>query len=145
MDAIAKAKNQIRVPPNLQDAFDRTVVAGMKVLFSKETNSFINEGLQQDKPLADKLSGGVIKLMQMLFEQSKGKMPGEIVIPAGIFLLLEMLDYVQQLGMEVTPEDVVDANKKTLFGLMQAFGGVSPDKVLGAFEQMQKQGMPQRA
>ncbi len=34
-------KNNIQMPPELQEAYDRVVIAGMKVMFSKESHKLI--------------------------------------------------------------------------------------------------------
>jgi len=101
------------VPPQMRDAYDKVVVAGMKFMFDKTTHKYMQEMIQTEGPIDDKLAQGVFQLMKLLMTQSKGAFPQQLVIPAGIELMMHAADYAGQTGAdEVTPELMAGAIQK---------------------------------
>ena len=138
------------VPPDLQDAYDRIVAAGMKFMFSEETHGEAMQFLQGQDPLEDKLSSGVFYLMMNMIQQANGAFPEELIIPAGIDLMLQAAEFSEGTGMEkVTPEVLANAIQKYVF-LIAEKAGVPQEKVMGGIDKLagmaqgQEQPQPQQ-
>ena len=129
-----------RVPPKLKNAFTRVVVAGMKFLFSDQTNGMVNEYLSGEGDPAKKLGEGVAGLMGTLYKESKGSMPGEIMVPAGIQLLLEASEYAERANLiQVTPQILAGAIETFMYKVM-GMAGLNPDQFDQMLDKMGGQG-----
>lgn len=138
----AKFKTPVNkvLPPDMQEPFERVVLAGKKVLYSEQMQPEIQKLMADPKPIEQKLAEGVRGLMGLLSQQSKPAMPPQIIIPAGIELLHEAADFAQQAGLaQITPEQMTDATQY-LAVLLAKGAGASDDQVMGMFSQ---QGAPQ--
>lgn len=125
-DAVQKG---IKVPPELQNVYERVVLAGMKVMFSKETHRLMLKELQRPGPLGDRLGKGVAGLMLLLFKESNQSMPPQIIFPAGIELLMQAVDFIRKSDLEkVTNADVGNAIEVLISTILEKFG-VPPEKM----------------
>ena len=89
-----QVSSQIKMPPELQEAYERVVLAGMKMLFDKNTNKLAVKQLQSmEGPLSERLGKSVAGLLAELFRQSNKTMPPQVIIPAGVELLMQAADF----------------------------------------------------
>lgn len=141
MEQFKEARDSIKVPAELQDAYDRLVLAGMKMLFDKQSSINIDEAFDRDngKDIGKKMSDGIVALMQILFKQSKG-MPAEVIIPAATNLLTQVVEYAVRAGYEVPPAVMSKATQDVIYGILQQMGGLSPAKVNAMFNQFAQKG-----
>ena len=96
-----------KVPPKYQDALKRTVLAGMKVMYDENTAEFVNAQMSQPGEPADNVGTGVFLLMLMLYKQSKNTLPVPVIAPAGVVLVCEALDFLEQSGKLKADEDML--------------------------------------
>jgi len=132
----------IKMPPDLQKAYDRTVIAGMKVMFSKESHRVMLAEIQKPGPLGDRLGKGISGLMLLLFKESNKTMPPSVMIPAGVKLLMEAVDFLRKSGLEKpTNADIASGIQLMITTLLQKFG-VAPDKLAQLLDQYSNQNIP---
>lgn len=124
------------LPKEFHEAFARVVRAGMKVIFSPETHDDVVEMLSQNQgDIGVAMGQQLASLMVMLYEKSNKTMPGEVIVPAGIYLLSEAEEFLEQVtGEEITPDITAVAMQTMIDTLMSAFG-IDPQKFYGATEQ----------
>lgn len=128
-------KNGIQIPPDMQEAYDRVVVAGMKLMFSKETHRIMLKEMQKQGPLSQRLGRGVAGLMLIMVKESNNTMPPQIIIPAGVELLMQAVDFMKKTDMaNPTNEEIGQAMQIMITTILEKFG-VDPAK----FEQMLNQ------
>ena len=131
--------SNIKMPPELQKAYDKVVIAGMKVMFSKETHRIMLKELQRGGPLADRLGKGIAGLMLLLFNESNKTMPPAVIIPAGMELMMQAVDFLRKSGLEkVTNQDIGDGMEQMISIIAQKFGA-SPDSLQKALSQFDNQ------
>ena len=124
------------VPPSMREAYAKVVNAGMKIMFDKSTHKFMQQQMAAEGPIDDKLAEGVGQLMSMLIQNSKGAFPQQLIIPAGIEMMMHAADYAAQTGQaEVTPELMASAIQKFVFALFDQ-AKVSPDMLLGGIDKI---------
>ena len=122
-DLTAKAKAQIKVPPEMKSAYERIVLAGMKVMFSQETHKMMLQELQGEGPIEQRLAKGIAGLMAILWKQSNQTMPPQLVVPAAMELLLEAIDFINESGQEEVDEQTIgEAIRLTIGAVLQQFG-----------------------
>lgn len=123
-------RSNMQIPPDLQRAYDKTVLAGMKLMFSKETHQLMLKEFEREGPLAKRLGEGVAGMLLMLFQESNRSLPPQVLIPAGTDLLVQAADFVKKSGLEkVTNKDIADGLEIMIGVLFDKFG-ISTDKVL---------------
>lgn len=128
-------QQNIKMPPELQEAYERVVIAGMKVMFSKDTHRIMLKEMQKEGPIADRLGKGVAGLMLLLFKESNQTMPPQVIIPAGIELMMQAVDFMRKTGMDkITNKDIGGAMQVLMNTIFEKFG-VDPNR----FEQMVNQ------
>lgn len=129
-----------KVPKNFQEAFTRVVKAGMRVMFSEQTHQFMVDELSQDGPLHEKIGDAIAGLMLLLFEKSNSTMPGEVIIPAGVYLLGQGADFIEKVTEEdVTPDILAGAMQVMIEKLSEKFG-INPQKLYSVAGQAAEQG-----
>jgi hypothetical protein len=120
---VEKIQSNIQLPPELQDAYERVVAAGMKVLFSKETHPMVLEQLDGPGDMATKIGEGIARVVVFLFNESNGTMPEDVIVPAGILLILKASEFINQSGLgEVSDEEVGRAMEIMISALFDGFG-----------------------
>lgn len=128
-------QQNIKMPPELQEAYERVVIAGMKVMFSKDTHRIMLKEMQKSGPMADRIGKGIAGLMLILFKESNQTMPPQVIIPAGIELLMQSVDFMRKTGMEkITNKDIAGGMQVFINTIFEKFG-VDPAK----FESMVNQ------
>lgn len=122
-------KNNIKMPPELQEAYERVVIAGMKIMFSKETHRIMLKEMQRPGSVAERLGTGIAGLMLLMVKESNNTLPPPVIIPAGMELLMQAVDFLRQTNMEkITNKDIGDAIEVMISVILQKFG-VAPDQL----------------
>ena len=88
-----------QVPPALADEYRAIVVAGLKIMYSAETDQTMERAYKQ---LQAKhydptfMAHALIKLLSNIYNESRGKMKVEAAFPALAVLMAYALDYLEQ-------------------------------------------------
>jgi len=127
------AKMVSAMPPKMKNAFERVVLAGKKILYSKETQQMVDEFLQGDLPVANKLGEGVANIVVMIDNKANGAVPKDVLIPAATVLLFDAADFLKRTGETVTSEDIGKAYELMFYGIFSAYGA-QPEQVDAAFD-----------
>lgn len=142
-----QVRKDMKLPPELQNAYERVVVAGMKMMFSKETSKYMLQQLESPGSMAEKLGNGVAELMIALFMQSNKTMPPQVIIPAGTELVVQAADFIKKSGLaEVTNRDIGDGVQIMMSQVFRQFG-IDPDQLfqkIGQFDPSQIEQMAQQ-
>jgi hypothetical protein len=136
------ADMEMRIPDHLREGWDRLMAAGMKFLFDKSTNPMVNEYLEGEGDMATKLGEGTAGMVIMITKEARGALPGELIIPGGIALMIETIKYMKKSGMyEVSAEELAGAIEIFMSKTLGQFG-VSEDQFSQTLE-MAAQDQPQ--
>jgi len=124
--------NNIKMPPELQEAYDRVVIAGMKVMFSDESHKMMLQFMDEEGPADEKLGKGIAGLMLILFKESNETIPPQVIIPAAVQLLMRAAEFAKQSGMgEISNKDIAGGIELMIAIILEKFG-VDPSQ----FKQM---------
>jgi len=130
--------NMVRVmTPTQKEAYARVLKAGMTMLYSPETRGAMNEIILDDTiPVANKLGEGVANLVVMMDNEGNGTIPKDILIPVGVSLLFELADYLFEVDIEVTEEDLSNGLEMMVYGIYLGYGfeAEQVDKMIGDVE-----------
>lgn len=131
----SKQVNQgMHLPPDLENAYQRVVVAGMKIMFSPETRDEVLKQIDGPGPMPEKLAKGIAGLMILLFDQSNKTMPPQVIIPAGIELLVHAGEFLDKSGSEVSDQEIGTAISLMIQMLLKTFG-IDPAKMMAKLGQ----------
>lgn len=132
------------VPPKFRSAYDRVVLAGMKLLFDKKTNQKIVAAMNGKQAPDDLIAENIAGLVMLLFKQSKNSIPQQVLIPAAIDLALQFAEFMQRVGtIQVDEQVMASALQKIVFKLFEAFG-VKQDQLMSGISKMQEIDMRQK-
>ena len=135
-------KENIKMPPEFQEAYERVVIAGMKVMFSKESHKLMLDELQKEGPIGQKLGMGIAGLMLLLFKESNQTMPPQVIIPAGVELLMQAADFIRNTKIEkITNADIGEAMEVMISTILQKFG-VDPEQMGEMLNQYSNENIP---
>lgn len=135
---------QMHIPPSMQQPFQKIVLAGLKVMFDQSTHQLAMKAIDGPGPIEQRVGQGVARLCVMLFTESQGAIPPQLLIPTGIVLVSHAADFLQKSGQPMTPQQVGNANEILVNTLMQAFK-IDPAKVhqiAGAYAEQASKGDP---
>ena len=137
--AKAEASIESKIQPKDKASHQKIVIAGLKVLFSKELNGELFNNLRQSKNPAISTAEGIIGLLGILYKQSRNTMPVGPMVTAGMTLILNSLDFAEQAGIIKVDNEMIDlATEHYLESLLPKIG-VTPEQlqqVLGKLGQM---------
>lgn len=100
------------------NAISRVVVAGMKILFSPGTHDQLFGSLNKNSPISEQIGAAAVHIMLIMYQDSKGTMPGQAMIPAGTILLAKVVEYLNRTKMfPVNDDTYIEAVKIFVVGL----------------------------
>jgi hypothetical protein len=133
--SVEAVDRSIKMPPQLQEAYERVLLAGLKVMFDKQTHELALRQLAGEGPVAERLGKAIAGLLVLLFKQSNETMPPQVIIPAGTSLLVRAADFLNQSGVEaVSQEDLGEAMAVMVEAVLTKFG-VDPQQLLNSYQQ----------
>lgn len=117
------AATDAKIPPNLKDIYDKSILSGMRVMFDKASHKMLLDELEEPGPLATRIANGIIKLVYLLWKQSNYTLPPQIVVPVTLVLTLKAFEFLQQSkDPEATKEVMGEAVADAVQGVMDRFG-----------------------
>ncbi|NBV88392.1 MAG: hypothetical protein EBR88_02605 [Betaproteobacteria bacterium] len=133
-----QVSSQIKMPAELQEAYERVVLAGMKLLFSKETNKAVIGVLQaQDGDLAERLGKSIAGLLAELYRTSNQSMPPQVIIPAGVELLMQAADFIRKSKLEPINNKVIGDSMDVMVTTVLQMFKLDPGKIVQFVDQQQ--------
>lgn len=114
--------------PAEQDAYTKTVLAGLKVLADDKSHQQVMQTLQQGDRPDSAMANVVVSIMTELDRQSQGKIPEAVIIPAAMEILAELGDLAQTAGVfEVDDATMTGAAQQVVMKLLEQYGVNSQD------------------
>jgi len=122
----------------LGDAYDRVLTAAMKMMYSADNSQMMQQIIMDEQiPVANKLGEGIANLLVMMDNQGNGTIPKEIIVPVGVALMFEAADYLFEVGIEFTENDLGDALELLIRSVLVGYG-IDPAKIDDVIDDMGK-------
>jgi hypothetical protein len=120
-----------------QDAYSKTVIAGMKILYSPETSDGIVKMLQAgaDDP-AKALANTVSTIITQLDEKAKGAIPEGVILPASAELLGLTAELADKAGAFTADKNTITQAMQNLVKNLGDHYGMNPKQVQQAIQGM---------
>ena len=111
------------VKPQDRSAYDKIVMAGTKLMYSQQTHKMLMEGFDQAPDKIKSAAEGMVGVLGLLYKQSRNTMPVVPMIQAGMALLLDALDFLEQAGfIQVTAQELGKATKDYMDAILPKVG-----------------------
>ena len=126
---VNKIIDEIKMPPNLKDIYEKAIISGMRIMFSPDSHEAFLVEVNKPGAMDDKLANGIIGLVYMLWDKSNKTLPPQIMVPITVTLLLKAFDFLQLSGNpEGTKEVLGSAMEKALEAILSKFN-VTPQQI----------------
>ena len=136
MDELEQMRNML--DGKLGDAYDRVLTAGMKMLYSADSSQMMQQIIMDEEiPIANKLGEGIANLLVMMDNQGNGTIPKEVLVPVGVALMFEAADYLFEVGIEFTEEDLGDGLELLIRAVLIGYN-IDPSKLDDVVDDMGK-------
>lgn len=112
-----------KVPPKLQPIVDKALHRGLALIYSPLGHQQMVAQLDKPgNPLAN-VAEGAVKLVGIIYQESKGTLPPSAAVPTAVILMCEGLDFMEKAkGMKVTPDTLAQAGQALGENLLKLFG-----------------------
>jgi hypothetical protein len=130
-----KAQIMAKVDPRLQPIVGKIVNAGHVVMFSPKSRHLMQQQLQSGPNNPEVIGAGIAKLVAVLYAQSKKTAPINALIPAGMILLCDGLQFLEDSGsVKVSAAFLASCTQATGSAVLQVLG-IQPEQVQSAIDQ----------
>jgi hypothetical protein len=141
----AQAAYLAKVNPRLQPVVQKLVSAGHQIMFSPQTRHMMQQQLQAGPSNPEVIGAGIAKLVALLYHESKKTAPVQALIPAGMLLLFDGLQFLSDAGaVQVTPQFLAQCTQAAGSALLQMLG-VKPEQMQAAIDQARAKAQPAAA
>lgn len=133
----AVAQIEKNIQPHLKPAYDKIVVAGMKVGLNGGKDSPLAKLITMENPAAE-AGKGAASLVLILRKNSKDSMPQNVMVTAGGTLTLYALEFLEDSKtITVGKEEITAAMKAYTNTIFKALG-ITPQMLIKGNETMEK-------
>jgi len=98
--------------------------------------------IQRPGPLGPRLGKGIAGLMTLLFNESNDTMPPAVIIPAGVNLLMEAVDFLRKTGLEKPTNAEIGEGIEIFITTILGKFGADPAKLQEALNQYSNENIP---
>lgn len=109
---------------SIMNSVQRVVLAAQKIMYSKQTHGFFMKQLDAFEDPREKAGMGALALIGILMKESGGKVDPRTVVPVGVILVADILDFIgKTTGQDFTEDDNKQAMVIFLQKITQLVGG----------------------
>lgn len=121
-------RSKMSIPTEMGAAYEAVVTAARKIMYSEQMRPQIEELLRSDMEMGEKLGMGATAVMAMLYTQSNGTIPPQLIIPAAIELVADAGDFVRKVGVKISDDDIAEGMASVVEMILDR-AGVSADQI----------------
>jgi hypothetical protein len=135
---LKKAEANVLQTVQDQDMVGRLVQAGMRVIYDQKSFQRLTGELAKSKDPVGDAARGMMLILSLLQERARGSANPEALVQAGMLLLLDALDFLEQAGMLKVDNAALDhATEEYIEAVMPALG-LSPEDLGNQLQQVQQ-------
>ena len=135
---LQKALAEIEKGVTNRDAYDKIVSAATKTIYDEKVFASISRGIAEaEDPVAD-AAKGIVAILGTLASKARGTMPHDAATQAGMALMLDALDFMEQAGLLKVDNETLDRAAQDFIEAMLPSTGITSDKLTAALADVQK-------
>lgn len=117
-------RTKIEVPPELQDLYQRGVLAAMKILFSDQTHEMLLKALQEKGSLGQVVGKAAAGTLGYVYSVAKGQLPSQLLAPIGVEIVMNIFEFLETAKKaQPTADDFGEAMSTMLTIIMSQIQG----------------------
>lgn len=133
-ELLQQALTKVQEGVSNREVFDKLVRAGTKVIYNQQTFSKLTEGLADSQDPVGDIAKGMVAVLHMMAQKARGTIPQDVLVQAGIALLIDALDFAEQSGLvKIGKEELTAATTQYIEALLPTVG-MTPQKMGGMLE-----------
>lgn len=137
-ELLQQAQAKVEAGVKNRDAYDKLVKAGTKIIYDKATFDKLSQGVAQSKTPVEDVAKGLVAVLNMMVRQARGTAPKDALVQAGMALLFDALDFMEQAGLVKVDKQVLGEATKAFIESLLPTVGLNPQQLQGAFSQVQQ-------
>lgn len=99
---------KMNLPANMRQAYQTTVLAAKKIMYSDVMKPQIEELLKSQMTTGQKLGQGVVALMALLRNHTNNTLPPQLMFPVATEMVAEAADFLRKAGVNVGDRDIAE-------------------------------------
>jgi hypothetical protein len=128
-ELLQKASAEIQSKATDPDMLQRMVKAGLKIIYNQNIFQKLTRELRQSKDPAGDAARGAVFVLQMLAQRARGTAKPQVLVQAGVLLMLDALDFLEQAGLLKVDATTLDhATQEYVEAVLPAVG-ISHDRM----------------
>jgi hypothetical protein len=133
---LAQALAEVEKGVSNRDAFDKLVKAGTRIIYDKKVFDGVSQQILDSENPVETLAKGMTTVLHLMMERAKGTAPADALVQAGMALVIDALDFMEQAGvLKVNEATLDDATKGYIEALLPTVG-LTEQKMAEALEQV---------
>lgn len=112
-----------------KERYSRLVKAGTKTIYDKGTFAQLSKAIADSQDPITDVAKGIVAVLSMMAHKARGTIPHEVMLQAGMALLLDALDFLEQSGMVKIDNQALDQATQEYIEAIMPSVGVSPQKM----------------
>jgi len=128
-----------------RERYDKLVKAGTRIIYDEATFKQLSQGITEAENPIEDVAKGMAAILNMMAHKARGTIPHDVFIQAGMALLLDALDFMEQAGLVTVTSDVLDEATREYIEALLPTVGLTPEKLGAALDSLKEtMGDPQR-
>lgn len=140
---LAKVQESVvaKVPDDDKEDFYNVIKAGRRILYDPKTHQQLEivKNPESRKDPVHTIANGIAGLGYILWMQSRKQMPPEVLLPALVMLMCDIMDFSEKAYGLTVSNELVAATTKEFMGQVFTKLGVRPEHLQEAIRQGQAQ------
>lgn len=131
---------QEKIAESVEDraSYDKLLGAGAKVIYSQKTFAQLSQHLNDSKDPVDDVARGMVAVLQLMAHRARGTIPTTALLQAGMSLVFDALDFLEQAGLLKVDAEVIDrATQEYIEALLPAVG-LTSEKMQSSLDQVKQ-------
>jgi hypothetical protein len=112
-----------------KERYTKLVSAGVKTIYDKGIFAQLSKALADSQDPVSDVAKGIVSVIHMMAQKARGTIPHEVALQAGMALLLDALDFIEQAGMVKVDGKVLDQATQEFIEAMMPSVGVPQEKM----------------
>lgn len=121
-----------------KDVFARMVKAGTKIIYNKKVFNGLSQQLRKSKDPAGDVARGMVAVLGLMLHRARGTISPASVLPVGMALILDALDFMEQAGLVKVDAAVVDRATEEYIEALLPRVGLSREKLDVVLEEIRQ-------
>jgi len=117
-------------------SYDKIYKSGLKVIYNKDTFQQLAQSVAQSKNPAQDIAKGIVAVLSVMAEKAKGTIPHAPLLQAGMALVLDALDFMEQAGLGKIDKSVLDEATSAYVDAILPLVGLTTGKLNAALGQI---------